>query len=145
MSDTIAVFHEEMKQMHAQYPNAQIQPNCYAWMKVREVHYESRSALTIAVPVTEEMLNPMRVMQGGFIAAAFDNAFGPLSYVAARNPCVTLDIHTQFIRPIPIGETLTVSVRVASRGPVSLHLTGEAHNSKGKLIATSSANMIVMK
>ncbi len=145
MSDPIALFTEEMEQMRAQYPHAQIQPNCYAWMNARAVHYESRTALTITVPVTEEMLNPMRVMQGGFIAAAFDNAFGPLSYAAARNPCVTLDMHTQFIRPIPVGDTLTVSVRVISRGPVSLHLTGEAHNAKGKLIATSSTNMIVMK
>ncbi|NUN69607.1 MAG: PaaI family thioesterase [Bacteroidetes bacterium] len=145
MSDTIALFAEEMRQMSEQFPNAQIQPNCYAWMKVREIHYESRTALTIAVPVTEEMLNPMRVMQGGFIAAAFDNAFGPLSYVAARNPCVTLDMHTQYIRPIPVGDTLTVAVRVVSRGPVSLHMTGEAHNAKGKLIATASTNMIVMR
>lgn len=145
MSDPIALFNEEMRQMSAQFPQATIQPHCYTWMKARAIGYESRTCLTIEVPVSDDMLNPMGVMQGGFIAAAFDNAFGPLSYAAARNPCVTLDMHTQFIRPIPVGDTLRVTVRVVSRGPVSLHLTGEAHNSKGKLIATSSTNMIVMK
>lgn len=145
MSDSIELFHTEMQQMHEQFPNAQIQPNCYRWMNAAVVGYESRSRLTITVMVTEEMLNPVRVMQGGFITAAFDNAFGPLSYAAARNPCTTLDLHTQYIRPIAAGDTLTVSVHVVSRGPVSMHLSGEAHNSKGKLIATCTSNMIVMK
>lgn len=145
MENLIALFEQEMQQMHQQFPDAQIQPNCFKWMQVTPLEYESRTRLTISLPVTEEMLNPMRVMQGGFITAAFDNAFGPLSYVAARNPCTTLDLHTQYIRPIAVGDTLTVTARVISRGPVSLHLAGEAHNSKGKLVSTCTANMIVMK
>ncbi len=134
-----------MELMSKQFPTAQIPPNCYQWMNVNVLEYVSRTMLKIEISVTEEMLNPMRVMQGGFITAAFDNTFGPLSYLAARNPCTTLDIHTQFIRPIIVGDTLTVAARVVSRGPVSMHLSGEAHNSKGKLIATCSSNMIVMK
>ncbi|MCK9408295.1 MAG: PaaI family thioesterase [Bacteriovoracaceae bacterium] len=145
MDTVFELFENEMSQMHRQFPNAQIQPNCFTWMNVSVRHYESRTSLTIDIPVAEEMLNPMRVMQGGFITAAFDNAFGPLSYVAARNPCTTLDLHTQYIRPIAVGDRLTVSVRVVSRGPVSIHLSGEAHNSKGKLVATCTSNMIVMK
>jgi uncharacterized protein (TIGR00369 family) len=145
MDASVELFNTEMKQMKQQYPEAALQPNCYRWMNVTAVRYESRTSLTIALPVKEEMLNPMGVMQGGFITAAFDNAFGPLSYAAARTPCTTLDLHTQYIRPIPVGDVLTVAVRVVSRGPVSMHLAGDAHNSKGKLIATCTANMIVMK
>lgn len=145
MTTSIEVFQNEMKQMHEQFPNAQIQPNCFRWMNADVIAYESRTSLTITVAVTEEMLNPVRVMQGGFITAAFDNAFGPLSYAAARVPCTTLDLHTQYIRSIAVGDTLSLSVRVVSRGPVSMHLSGEAHNSKGKLVATCTSNMIVMK
>ena len=145
MEESEELFNAEMEQMKLAFPAAQVPPNCYQWMKVKVLQYESRSMLSIELPVTEEMLNPMRVMQGGFVTAAFDNAFGPLSYVAARNPCVTLDMHTQYLRPIPVGEMLTVTVRVMTRGPVSLHLTGEAYNRKGRLVATCSSNMIVMK
>ncbi len=145
MKSSIETFNAEMDMLSKQFPDAQFPPNCYTWMKVQVLEYESRTMLKIGVSVTEEMLNPMRVMQGGFITAAFDNTFGPLSYLAARNPCTTLDIHTQFIRPIVVGDMLTVSVRVVSRGPVSMHLSGEAHNSKGKLVATCGTNMIVMK
>jgi uncharacterized protein (TIGR00369 family) len=145
MSNSEELFNIDMEQMKLMFPNAQVPPNCYQWMNVKVLHYDSRTLLSIELPVTEEMLNPMRVMQGGFVTAAFDNAFGPLSYVSARHPCTTLDMHTQYIRPIPVGEMLTVSVRVVSRGPVSLHLSGEAFNRKGKLVATCSSNMIVMK
>jgi uncharacterized protein (TIGR00369 family) len=145
MPSSNELFDQEMQRMHELVPDAQIPPNCFTWMDVSVLSYESRTRLSIAVPVTEEMLNPMRVMQGGFITAAFDNAFGPLSYVAARNPCTTLDLHTQYIRPIAPGDVLTITAVVVSRGPVSMHLTGEAHNSKGKLVASCSANMIVMK
>jgi uncharacterized protein (TIGR00369 family) len=127
------LFNTEMEMMKRTFLTAQVPPNCYQWMNVQVLHYESRTMLSIRIPVTEEMLNPMRVMQGGFVTAAFDNAFGPLSYVAAKNPCTTLDMHTQYIRPIPVGEELTVTVRVVSRGPVSLHLSGEAFNRKENL------------
>ncbi len=139
------VFNQEMEQMSLQFPGAKVPPNCFVWMNVRVLQYESRTMLSVEVPVSAEMLNPMGVMQGGFVTAAFDNAFGPLSYVAAKNPCTTLDMHTQYIRPIPLGEILTVKVHVVSRGPVSMHLSGEAYNRKGKLVATCSSNMIVMK
>jgi uncharacterized protein (TIGR00369 family) len=145
MDNAEELFNSEMEQMKLSFPAAQVPPNCYQWMNVKVIQYDSRTMLSIQIPVTEEMLNPMRVMQGGFVTAAFDNAFGPLSYVAAKNPCTTLDMHTQYIRPIPVGEELTVTVRVVSRGPVSLHLSGEAFNRKGKLVATCSSNMIVMK
>ncbi len=134
-----------MDLLHQQFPNAQLPPHCFTTMKAEFLDYESRTMLKVVMPVLEESLNPLRVMQGGFITAAFDNAFGPLSYLAARNPCATLDLHTQYIRSITIGDTLTITARVVSRSGMAMHLSGEAHNGKGKLVATCSSNMIVMK
>lgn len=145
MKSHIETFISEMEELSKQFPNAQVPPKCYQWMNVKELDYVSRTMLKIEVQVTEEMLNPMRVMQGGFITAAFDNAFGPLSYVAAKHPCSSMDLHTNYIRPIPVGETLIIIARVISRSNSAMHLSGEAHNGKGRLIATCSSNMVVMK
>ncbi len=145
MTSAEELFTTEMEQMSQQFPGVKVPPNCFVWMNIKVLRYESRIMLSIELPVTEAMLNPMGVMQGGFVTAAFDNAFGPLSYVAAKNPCTTLDMHTQYIRPVPFDELLTVTVRVVSRGSVSMHLSGEACNRKGKLVATCSSNMIVMR
>ncbi len=142
---SLAVLESEMNQLARQFPAAQLPPNCSGFIKGEFLEYESRTMLKVRVPVTEESLNPMRSMQGGIITAAFDNAFGPLSYLAARNPCTTLDLHTNFIRPAKEGETLTIRAKVISRSPVSIHLSGEAVNEKGKLIATCTSQMVVMK
>lgn len=128
-----------------QFPAATLPPNCSVMMKGEYVAYETRSMLAIAFPVREEYLNPMKAMQGGIIAAAFDNVFGPLSYLAARTPCTTLDLHTNYIRSVMAGDTLTVTARVVSRGLSAMHLAGEAVNAKGKLIATGASHMVPVK
>jgi len=144
-TSAVALLVAEMNQLHAQFPEAEMPPKCFSHMDAEYLDYESRVMLKVAVPVREEYLNPRRTMQGGFITAAFDNTFGPLSYAAARNPCVTLDIHTNFIRPIEEGDTLIVTARLVSRGGSTLHLKAESHNSKGKLIATASSIMTIVK
>jgi uncharacterized protein (TIGR00369 family) len=119
-------------------------PPCFVSMNAKFVAYESRSSLTVTFPVTENTLNPVGAMQGGFITAAMDNVMGPLSYLAMRNPASTLDIHTQYVRAVPLGETLTVTARVLSMGPATLVMAAEARNGRGKLVATATANAIAV-
>ncbi|MDD8018193.1 MAG: PaaI family thioesterase [Bacteroidota bacterium] len=145
MESSLEILHSEFAQLHQQFSTAQLPPNCSLFMKGEYVDYESRVMLKIAFPVENNYLNPMLVMQGGFITAAFDNVFGPLSYLAARTPCTTLDLHTNYIRPITVGDILIITARVISRGQSALHLSAEALNSKGKLIATCTSNMIPLK
>ncbi len=120
-------------------------PPCFTSMRGEFLEYDSRKCLKVSFPVTAESLNPQATMQGGFITAAFDNVFGPLSYLAARSPCTTVDIHTQFIRGIGEGETLIITARVVARGPHSIHMTAEAVNSAHKLIASSNTNLLVVQ
>lgn len=120
----------------------QFPPNCFLDLDARIVRYESRTLLVTRTPVLEKSFNPVGMMQGGFIVAAIDNTFGPLSYLAARRPCVTLDLHTLFIRPVGPGDTLTVTARVLSRGVSTMVLTAEAHTAKGKLAAQATANIL---
>jgi uncharacterized protein (TIGR00369 family) len=145
MGSVLDTLHEEFSRLGALFPSATLPPNCAVMMKGEYVGYESRTKLTIAFPVLEEYLNPMKAMQGGFITAAFDNVFGPLSYLASRTPCTTLDLHTNYIRSIFAGDTLTVTARVVSRGLSAMHVSGEAVNGKGKLIATCTSHMVPIK
>ncbi len=145
MPTSLEILQSEFSQLHKQFPSAELPPKCSASMKGEYVDYESRLMLKIAFPVLEEYLNPMKAMQGGFITAAFDNVFGPLSYLASRTPCTTLDLHTNYIRSINAGEILTVTARVVSRGVSAMHLSGEAVNERGKLIATCTSHMVPLK
>ncbi|MFA6468197.1 MAG: PaaI family thioesterase [Bacteroidota bacterium] len=145
MNPNIAALNAEFEQMSAQYPDAQLPPNCFTLMKGEYLDYESRMMLKVMFPVAPEFLNPMKTMQGGFIGAAFDNVIGPLSYLAARATCVSLDMHTNFIRSIFAGDQLTITARVVIRGRSTMNISAEGVNAKGKLIATCTSHMIVMK
>jgi uncharacterized protein (TIGR00369 family) len=145
MHPSIELFHAEMESCNKLFPAAQLPPHCFVLMKPEYLEYESRQLLKISFPVEKEYLNPMLGMQGGFIAAAFDNVFGPLSYLAARTPCTTLDLHTNYIRPILEKDALIVTARMVSRGLSTMHLSAEAVNGKGKLIATCTTQMMIMK
>jgi len=144
MSDALQVLHDEFVLLKEGQPSGgDVLPNCFRDMQGEFLDYESRHMLKARFPVLEGSLNPVRKMQGGYITAAFDNTFGPLSYVAARSVCSTIDIQTQFIRPVDEGDFLTITARVVSRGSSTMHLSGEAYNAKGRLVATCTANMII--
>ena len=125
-------------------PETPFPPPCFNSMRGEFLDYESRKSLKVSFPVSGDSLNPQAKMQGGFITAAFDNVFGPLSYLAARSPCTTLDIHTQFIRSIDEGDKLVITARVVARGLNTIYMTADAVNSTSKLIATSNTNLLVV-
>lgn len=145
MIENIVLLNAEFDLMSKQYPDAQLPPECFALMKAEYIDYESRMMLKISFPVLPEYLNPMKSMQGGFIAAAFDNVIGPLSYLAARATCVSLDMHTNFIRPIYAGDLLTITARVVIRGRSTMNISAEGVNAKGKLVASCSSHLIIVK
>lgn len=145
MNPSLELLRSEFMQLSKQFPSATLPPNCSILMKGEYVDYESRSMLKSSFPVLEEYLNPMKMMQGGFITAAFDNVIGPLSYLAARNLCTSMDIHTNYIRPVSAGDRIIITAKVVSRGGNAMHLSADAMNNKGRLIATCSANMVVVK
>ena len=146
MDTSVKLFDDEMKEfMQKAGAGATYPPNCFLAMKAEILHYESRTTLTVKFPILEESLNPLHTMQGGFIVAAFDNVFGPLSYAAARCPCVTMNLSAQFIRPILPADWLIITAKVVSRGNSILYMTAEAFNLKNKLIATGSANAMMLK
>ena len=145
-STSIELLEEELRSLSREHAlGITFPPNCFTSMQAKFVEYESRRSLSVAFPVLEESLNPLRTMQGGFIVAAFDDVFGPLSYLAARIPCVTLNLNTQFIRPIECGDQLTVRATVVSRNAQVLQMTAEAFNSRNKVIATASATATIAR
>ena len=145
MNPHLEILYSEFEQMSKQFPAAQLPPNCFSMMQGRYIDYEPRMMLKISFPVLTEFLNPMKSMQGGFIAAAFDNVIGPLSYLAARATCVSLDMHTNYIRPVLAGDELTITAKVIIRGRSTMNISAEGVNAKGKLIATCTSHLIIMR
>jgi len=86
------------------------------------IDFEKNSML-LRFPVMEEFENPMGYMQGGMIAAAIDNALGPLSFMVAP-PSVTKTMTLEYKRPIPRGlDSILVHAQLDSRTDKELHLS----------------------
>ncbi|MBN8223001.1 MAG: PaaI family thioesterase, partial [Spirochaetes bacterium] len=83
-------------------------------------------------------------MQGGYMAAAFDNTLGPLSYVAAQKPAVTLDMSQTYLRAARAGDILYCEAEVVTRGLRTLYMTASMYDARKKLIATAQTQILIL-
>ncbi len=96
--------------------------------------------IEVAFTATDQFLNPVGVIQGGFLAAMLDDTLGP-ALVATLGPgefAPTTDLHVQFLRPARPGR-LTGHGRVLRRGKDVAFLAGELRNEQGAIVAVASA------
>jgi uncharacterized protein (TIGR00369 family) len=90
-------------------------------------------------PVKERYLNPYGSMQGGMVAAAVDNTFGPLGMLVAQ-PNVTRRLEMKYSRPITMDQDFfTVEARFVDRQGRWLTLEAEVRDQAGQLLARAKA------
>jgi len=93
-----------------------------------------------------EFRNPAGYIQGGIIAAMMDDAMGPLlvAHTGGRHYPSTIDLHTHFLRPVPVG-SVTVKARVVRLGRQIAFLEAELFERSGKLAARSRASAALIE
>jgi uncharacterized protein (TIGR00369 family) len=96
--------------------------------------------IEVSFTATEQFLNPVGVVQGGFLAAMLDDTLGP-ALVATLGPgqfAPTIDLQMQFVRPARPGR-LVGRGRITHRGTEVAYLAGELLDDSGRLVATATA------
>lgn len=109
------------------------------------IDYVSREEIVISFCADSIYSNPQGTLQGGFITACFDDAFGPLGMVGSRHPMVTIDINIQFVRAIKLEEKFFIKARVVSLAHTTMYMEAEALSIRGKLLAKASSNILIVK
>jgi uncharacterized protein (TIGR00369 family) len=122
----------------------ELPPNCAKEIETRYVEYVPNKSLKATFTVPNKYANAVGVMQGGFLAAIFDNLMGPLGYLTARKPTTSLELITHFFRPILPGEELTVTATVRKSGRTVLYVSADAVNQEDKLVSTASSMLQVL-
>jgi uncharacterized protein (TIGR00369 family) len=99
-----------------------------------------RGTITVAFSADERFLNPVGVIQGGFLAAMLDDTLGPalVATLPADRFAPTLDLHVQFLRPARPGRLLGRG-RVVHRGGEVCFLAGELLDPEGRPVAVATA------
>jgi len=103
--------------------------------------------IIIEFPVQDFQLNEHDTMHAGFIAAAFDEAFGiTAAYLGQGSDNVSINISMNCIKPIPMGDNIQITVKATSLGRKILTVVGECHLSSNNLLTnTALATFVIVE
>jgi uncharacterized protein (TIGR00369 family) len=89
--------------------------------------------------------NPFRRIQGGFICAFIDDVCGPLTFMAAKRPCATLDLNTTFLRPFNAqDEYVSVKAELISKSKSLVVIKAQVISKDDKLIAIATSVSMIL-
>ncbi|HHU17057.1 MAG TPA: PaaI family thioesterase [Clostridiales bacterium] len=94
---------------------------------------EIERTITLEFPVMEWQLNSNRVMHGGIVSTAFDIAMGV--FANYLNRAVTGNITVNFIKPVPVNDSLIITSKVTSSGKRLTTLSAEGRLKSSGIIA----------
>ncbi|TGK43902.1 PaaI family thioesterase [Leptospira andrefontaineae] len=126
-------------------PGLKVPPPAFKELSGEFVSYVRKKEMVCSFYIEPRFSNPMGVFQGGFLAAAFDNTFGPLCYLAAGKPTTTLELSVSYIRMVKENQRITVQAKVVARGNQHIYLEGEAFDEEGKLLAKSTTQVLILR
>lgn len=115
-------------------------PPVFAMMQGEYVELDIEAGMfTARFPVLKEYMNPYGAMQGGMVAAAVDNALGPLSVLVAP-PNVTRTLEMTYSRAVmPEMEYILVEARLVERKGRKLIFSVEVFSPDGDRLARAKA------
>lgn len=102
--------------------------------------------IRVQYEATADLANPLGDVQGGFVAAMLDDTVGPaLATTLGKDEFgVTIELKTNFIRPAKVGK-LVGEGRVVHRGTSIAFVEGTLTDAEGKLIATATATLRIVR
>ena len=87
------------EQLNAKGIDIQLPPASMLELQIEYLEAIPGKLIKGKVPFQKRFSNPIRTYQGGFLSAAMDDHFGPLSYITAERPCTTLSLNVTFLKP----------------------------------------------
>ncbi len=113
---------------------------------VEYTEIEPGKKMTATFPYQRRFANPVGLYQGGFLSAAIDEVLGPLAYITAGTPCMTLSLNVTYLKAFP--ETMKhviVEGFVLQKTKSFIFLRAEVKSPSGELIAHAESHSAVMK
>ena len=102
-----------------------------------ENHDPAAGVLRVSYATRPEYANPAGVVNGGIVSAMLDDTMGQLVVAqtgGAKLP-VSTDLHTSFLRGVPIGPRCMVEARMERMGRSVAFTSAVALNENGEVLA----------
>jgi uncharacterized protein (TIGR00369 family) len=121
-----------------------VPPRSSEEMGGRYLEYGPGDRLVAEFPARAQYVNALGLVQGGFVAAMFDNVFGGIGLMGIRKPLTTIDLHVEYLRPVLPGTVVRIDARIRKSGRSLVNASADALNSEGKVVATATTNFLVV-
>ncbi|MGZ3694177.1 MAG: PaaI family thioesterase [Bdellovibrionota bacterium] len=120
-------------------------PSSTVTLSTRYCEIDYGRMLAAEIKFDPRFTNPLKIFQGGFLCAAIDDVFGPLTYMAAERPVLTIEMSTTFVRPFSAkDESVIIKAEIVSKSKSLLVLRGEVKTKAGKLIAVATNQSLIV-
>lgn len=107
----------------------------------RFLEFVPHTSLTISLPFQGRFTNPLGLYQGGMLGAALDEVFGPLSYMSAGAPCVTLEMSVTYLRPFRASDfELRIRGEILKQTSQFIFMRAEAITLGGEKVAVAQSH-----
>lgn len=96
------------------------------------------------LPFQQRFTNPAGLYQGGFLCAALDEVFGPLSYITAGAVCMTLSLNTTFLKAFTpeLGKVI-IEAQVIHQTRNFIFMKGEVRSLQGEILAFAESHVTI--
>jgi uncharacterized protein (TIGR00369 family) len=138
--------HEQWLQKLKNFPgNLKLPPPTLMELGLEYVEMVENKKMVASVPFQKRFTNPVGLYQGGVLSACVDEVFGPLSYLAANGPCITLSMNMTFLGAFKedMGQCLIEAV-VLKQTKNFIFLRAEVKTKEGELIAHSESHVKIL-
>lgn len=139
----LQVFKEQLKGMGVPI---QLPPPSQQELQIEYLEVTPGKKIRGQFPFQKRFTNPIGTFQGGFLIAALDDHFGPLSYSTAERPCTTLSLHSTFLKPFveSMGYAL-IEVEVLQKTKSFIFMRGIVTSPEGELLAHAESHVAILR
>jgi|SRR5690606_27804190 len=92
-------YSELVKQLKEKNPGLVLPPPSMEELGIEYLEIIPAKEIRAKLPFKRKFTNPAGLYQGGFLAAALDEVFGPLAFITHKAPCLTLSINMTYLKP----------------------------------------------
>ncbi len=126
--------------------NLSLPPLSMLELKLEYTKVEPGILLEAKFPFQKRFTNPVGLMQGGFLAAAMDDIFGPLSYMTAQRPCMTLSMNVTYLRAFSEkDQEVILTGKVIQKTKSFIFMRVEVKNNQGDIVATADSHVSILR
>lgn len=116
--------------------------NPFVTLLQMEIAEMAEGKAILRMPIAAKHANLYKATHGGAIASLADTAMG-MACATTGKKVVTLDMNLNYIRNVPIGDSLTAVANLIHNGSRTMVTETNIYNSENKLVVTARATFFV--